>query len=135
MAELASSFLLDYESLDRDHQQLNEMLNEIVRAIDGGEANKCRDLVPEFVKFAKKHFSRERFWSRSVPTPSTTTIIESDVRWITCWSSPRRPKITRWPGKSCARDGVLPDGRRHHHRHGFQEVHQGQSRREESLTR
>ncbi len=59
MAELASSFLLDYESLDRDHQQLNEMLNEIVQAIDGDEAGKCRDLVPEFVKFAKKHFSRE----------------------------------------------------------------------------
>ncbi len=57
--ELTSSFLLDYESLDRDHQHLADIVNQIVKAIDDDEAEKCEGLVSDFVKSSKEHFSNE----------------------------------------------------------------------------
>ena len=59
MVELTPSFLLESESLDRDHQRLAEIVNEVVEAIDAGEAGKCGDLVVELVRSAKSHFARE----------------------------------------------------------------------------
>ena len=57
--ELTSSFLLDYESLDRDHQHLADIVNQIVKAIDDDEAEKCEGLVYDLVKSSKEHFSNE----------------------------------------------------------------------------
>ena len=57
--ELTSSFLLDYESLDRDHQHLADIVNQIVKAIDDDEAEKCEGLVYDLVKSSKEHFSHE----------------------------------------------------------------------------
>ena len=34
MVELTSSFKLDYEALDKDHERLADLVNEIVEAID-----------------------------------------------------------------------------------------------------
>ena len=59
MVELTPSFLLESETLDRDHQRLAEIVNEVVEAIDEGEAGKCGDLVVELVRSAKSHFARE----------------------------------------------------------------------------
>lgn len=59
MVKLTPSFLLDYETLDRDHQRLADMVNLIVAAIDGDEGEKCEDLVKDFVKSAKSHFAKE----------------------------------------------------------------------------
>ena len=59
MVELTQSFLLESEALDRDHQQLADILNAIVQAIDDDQASECRRLVPDFVQAAKAHFARE----------------------------------------------------------------------------
>jgi len=59
MVELTSSFMLDYEALDRDHQRLADLVNQIVEAIDGDDGAKCEDLVNDFVKSAKSHFAKE----------------------------------------------------------------------------
>ncbi len=59
MVELTPSFLLEYESLDRDHQRLADIVNQIVKAIDDDEAEKCEGLVSDFVKSAKEHFANE----------------------------------------------------------------------------
>ena len=59
MVELTPSFLLDYESLDRQHQRLADIVNQIVKAIDDDEAEKCEGLVSGFVKSAKEHFASE----------------------------------------------------------------------------
>ena len=59
MLELTESFLLESEILDKDHQQLADILNKIVRAIDDGNAGECKRLVPEFVQAAKTHFAKE----------------------------------------------------------------------------
>lgn len=59
MVELTSSFKLDYEALDRDHQSLADQVNKIVKAIDNDEGDKCEDLVNDFVKAAKSHFAKE----------------------------------------------------------------------------
>ncbi len=59
MVELTPSFLLEYETLDRDHQRLADIVNQVVEAIDGGEADKCKTLVLDFVKSAKEHFANE----------------------------------------------------------------------------
>ena len=59
MVELTPSFLLEYESLDRDHQRLADIVNQIVNAIDDGEAEKCADLVVDLVRSAKSHFAKE----------------------------------------------------------------------------
>ncbi len=59
MVELSPSFLLDYETLDRDHQRLADIVNQIVKAIDDDEGEKCEDLALDFVNSAKSHFARE----------------------------------------------------------------------------
>ncbi|MCH7937934.1 MAG: hemerythrin family protein [Proteobacteria bacterium] len=59
MVELTPSFMLEYESLDRDHQHLADIVNRIVQAIDDGEAEKCEDLVLDLVQSAKEHFASE----------------------------------------------------------------------------
>jgi hemerythrin len=59
MVELTPAFLLEYEALDRDHQRLADLVNQVVKAIDDDEADKCADLVIDLVKSAKSHFARE----------------------------------------------------------------------------
>ncbi len=59
MVELTPSFLLEYEALDRDHQRLADLVNQVVKAIDDDEAEKCADLVIDLVNSAKSHFARE----------------------------------------------------------------------------
>ncbi len=59
MVELSPSFLLDYETLDRDHQHLADIVNQIVKAIDDDEGEKCEGLALDFIKSAKSHFARE----------------------------------------------------------------------------
>ena len=59
MVELTPSFLLESEALDRDHQHLADIVNQIVQAIDDDKASECRRLVPDFVQAAKAHFARE----------------------------------------------------------------------------
>lgn len=59
MVELTSSFKLEFDALDRDHQQLAETVNRIVQALDQGKAGECERLVTDFVRDAKKHFAHE----------------------------------------------------------------------------
>ena len=59
MVELTPSFMLEYESLDKDHQHLADIINQIIKAIDDDEAKKCEGLVGDFVKSAKEHFANE----------------------------------------------------------------------------
>ena len=59
MIELTPSFLLDYESLDQEHQHLADIINQIVKAIDNDEGEKCEGLVSGLVKSSKEHFSNE----------------------------------------------------------------------------
>ncbi|NQV82369.1 MAG: hemerythrin family protein [Rhodospirillales bacterium] len=59
MVELSPSFLLEFETLDRDHQQLADIVNQIVQAIDDNEPEKCETLATHFVKSTKLHFARE----------------------------------------------------------------------------
>jgi hemerythrin-like metal-binding protein len=59
MVELTSSFKLEFEVLDKDHQNLADIVDQIVSVIDNGEAEKCPDLVKGFVQSAKAHFARE----------------------------------------------------------------------------
>jgi len=59
MVELTPAFLLEYEILDRDHQRLADLVNQVVKAIDDDQADKCADLVIDLVKSAKSHFARE----------------------------------------------------------------------------
>jgi len=59
MVELTPSFLLEFEALDQDHQRLADIVNQTVKAIDDGEAEKCEGLVGNFVKSAKSHFAKE----------------------------------------------------------------------------
>jgi len=70
MVELTSSFMLDYETLDRDHQRLADIVNLIVGAIDGDEGEKCEDLVIDFVKSAKAHFAKEEALLAKVGFPN-----------------------------------------------------------------
>ena len=41
MVELTTSFKLEFEALDKDHQKLADLVDQIVTAIDNGEAEKC----------------------------------------------------------------------------------------------
>lgn len=59
MVELTPSFLLEYETLDRDHQRLAEIINQVIEAIDTDEAEKCAGLVIDLVQSAKSHFANE----------------------------------------------------------------------------
>lgn len=59
MVELTSSFTLEIKSLDREHQLLADIINQVVKAIDDGEYEKCEALVVDFVRWAKEHFVNE----------------------------------------------------------------------------
>ena len=59
MVELTPSFLLEYEALDQDHRRLADIVNQVVKAIDDDEAEKCEDLVIDLVRSAKSHFANE----------------------------------------------------------------------------
>ena len=59
MVELTPSFLLEYEALDKDHQRLADIVNQVVKAIDDDEAEKCEALVVDLVRSAKSHFAKE----------------------------------------------------------------------------
>ena len=59
MVELTSSFLMEYEALDKEHQALADLVNQVVKAINGNESGKCKSLVKQFVELAKEHFSNE----------------------------------------------------------------------------
>lgn len=70
MVELTKSFLLESEILDKDHQQLADILNEIVQAIDHGNAGECKRLVPTFVRAAKAHFAKEEAFLLKIGYPN-----------------------------------------------------------------
>jgi hemerythrin len=72
MVELTESFLLESDILDKDHQQLADILNEIVRAIDDGSAGECKQLVPKFVQAAKAHFAKEEAFLVKIGYPNVT---------------------------------------------------------------
>ena len=59
MVEFTDTFELDCDELDKDHQRLVEMVNEIVAMLDEGKTETCESKVSEFVYFAKRHFGRE----------------------------------------------------------------------------
>ncbi len=72
MVELTPSFLLDYESLDREHQRLADIVNQIVQSIEDGKAEKCEGLVYDLVKSSKEHFSNEEALLVKVGYPDVT---------------------------------------------------------------
>jgi len=59
MVELSETFVLECEELDKDHQRLVDMVNDITGKLDGGETGDCKAKVLELVNFAKAHFARE----------------------------------------------------------------------------
>jgi len=59
MVELTSSFLLESDALDEDHQKLADMVNQITQALDDGRAEECEALVSKFIRSTKAHFGRE----------------------------------------------------------------------------
>ncbi len=59
MVDLTASFLLESEFLDKEHQRLAGLVNQIIAAIDNDEAEKCEDLLSNFVKSTKEHFAHE----------------------------------------------------------------------------
>ncbi len=69
MLELSESFELEMPALDRDHQRLADIINQVVKLIDDGQPEACATLVPEFVDFAKKHFRREEAFLRKIGYP------------------------------------------------------------------
>ena len=70
MVALTTSFKLEFEALDKDHQKLADLVDQIVTAIDNGEAEKCQELVADFVKSAKSHFAREEAFLIKVSYPN-----------------------------------------------------------------
>ena len=59
MVEMTSSFELEIEALDEDHQNLISLANKITEDIDQNNAVECAVLVSQFVKLSKQHFARE----------------------------------------------------------------------------
>ena len=59
MVQLSETFLMESQSLDKDHQKLVEMVNEITQMLDRGETENCETKVVDFIKFVKSHFARE----------------------------------------------------------------------------
>jgi hemerythrin len=70
MVELTESFLLESEGLDKDHQQLADILNEIMQMIDDGNAGECKRLVPKFIQAAKAHFAKEEAFLVKIGYPN-----------------------------------------------------------------
>ena len=67
--ELSSSFELECDLLDQDHKRLVNMVNEIVKEIDGGNARACKEMVPAFIDLAKRHFDREEAFLNKIGYP------------------------------------------------------------------
>ena len=68
MVELSGTFELDCDDLDKDHERLVEMVNDIVANLDEGKTENCKSEVLEFVNFSKRHFGREELnltWERT----------------------------------------------------------------------
>jgi hemerythrin len=59
VVDLSHSFLLDIDSLDKDHRVLADIVDQIVTVIDSETPSDCTDLVTKFVKSAKEHFAKE----------------------------------------------------------------------------
>ena len=71
MVEITKSFEIDVDIIDKDHRQLVDIINEIVQAIDSGDFDVCKKLVPDFVKFSKQHFKREEVLLNKYEYPNT----------------------------------------------------------------
>lgn len=69
MVELSQTFKLECELLDHDHGRLFDMVNEIVKEIDEGNAAACKTMVPDFVDLARRHFDREEAFLAKVGYP------------------------------------------------------------------
>lgn len=42
MVQLSETFLMESQALDKDHQRLVEMVNDITQMLDGGEIENCK---------------------------------------------------------------------------------------------
>jgi hemerythrin len=71
MVEITRSFEIEVDIIDSDHRRLVDIINEIIHAIDGGQPEKCLDLVPGFVDLAKQHFKREEALLAKYDYPDT----------------------------------------------------------------
>ena len=70
MVELSETFLIESRALDKDHQRLVEMVNDITQMLDGGEIENCKTKVLNFVEFVKSHFTREEQFLNKVGYPN-----------------------------------------------------------------
>lgn len=70
MVQLSETFLMESQSLDKDHQKLVEMVNEITQMLDRGETENCKTKVVDFIKFVKSHFTREEQLLNKVGYPN-----------------------------------------------------------------
>ena len=59
MVELSENFTLECDELDKDHERLVEMVNEITAKLEEGITENCEDTVRAFINFTKGHFNRE----------------------------------------------------------------------------
>jgi hemerythrin-like metal-binding protein len=69
MVKLPSSFELESEALDRDHQKMVNQVNAIIKKIDAGKTDDCQAQVAEFAALSKRHFAREEALLVSVNYP------------------------------------------------------------------
>ncbi len=69
MVELTPSFELEFEALDQDHRKMIDQVNAIIKEIDTGNTNACKNQVADFVAFSKRHFAREEALLVSVKYP------------------------------------------------------------------
>lgn len=59
MKNLTQSFLLEHQALDKDHEQLLVLANEIIAGLDENCVDKCEEQVSAFIESSKAHFARE----------------------------------------------------------------------------
>ena len=57
MVELSENFTLECDELDKDHERLVEMVNEITAKLEEGITENCEDTVRAFINFTKGHFN------------------------------------------------------------------------------
>ncbi len=72
MVELTPTYLCAYDSSDREHQRLADIVNHNVQSIEDGKAEKCEGLVYDLVKSSKEHFSNEEALLVKVGYPDVT---------------------------------------------------------------
>ena len=70
MVQLSETFLMESQALDKDHQRLVEMVNDITQMLDGGDTENCKAQVIDFVEFVKSHFAREEQFLNKVGYPN-----------------------------------------------------------------